>query len=117
MREIRQRPGIEEFAFVSVAGELKLKKGATAAPFFDGRGQLTVSCRPSSSRPWLSSPLSVIPPFIWVYLRERSRHRFSGCRLARSPDIGALRFGAPSPWFVRPSFGPEPGRVRSLKPH
>src|SRR3954454_20943015 len=50
----------------------EIEKGATAAPFFDGRGQLTASCRPSSSRPWLSSPLSFIPPFIWVCLRERS---------------------------------------------
>ena len=42
------------------------EKGANGAPFFDGRGQLSVSCRPSSSRPWLSLPLSVIPPFMWV---------------------------------------------------
>ena len=75
------------------------KGGDTAPPFFDGRGQLTVSCRPSSSRPWLSLPLSVIPPFIWVYLREGSfvtRSPPGGCRLARSPDAGPLRVGAPS---------------------
>jgi len=36
------------------------------APFFSReRSAITVSCRPSSSRPWLSSPLSVIPPFMW----------------------------------------------------
>ena len=57
------------------ARRCKWKRGRLGAPFFDGRGQLTVSCRPSSSRPWLSLPLSVIPPFIWVYLRECSRHR------------------------------------------
>src|ERR671937_1544178 len=52
----------------------KLKRGRTNAPFYDGRGQLTVSCRPSSSRPWLSSPLSLIPPFMWDSVRERSNH-------------------------------------------
>src|SRR2546427_1601410 len=49
-------------------GRRTWKRGRQPPPFFDGRGQLTVSCRPSSSRPWLSSPLSVIPPFMWVLL-------------------------------------------------
>jgi hypothetical protein len=63
----------------------KWKKGATAAPFsYCGRGRLSVSCRPSSSRPWLSSPLSFIPPFMWV-----SREHCSGCRLARSLNRNA----------------------------
>ncbi len=44
----------------------KLKRGRRPPPFSDGRGQLTASCRPSSSRPWLSLPLSFIPPFMWV---------------------------------------------------
>src|SRR5215510_1032301 len=45
----------------------KMEKGGGSRPlFYCGRGRLTVSCRPSSSRPWLSSPLCSIPPFIWV---------------------------------------------------
>jgi hypothetical protein len=44
-----------------------MEKGGDSRPlFYCGRGRLTVSCRPSSSRPWLSSPLCSIPPFIWV---------------------------------------------------
>ena len=75
----------------------KLKKGATAAPFFDGRGQLTVSCRPSSSRPWLSSPLSFIPPFMWVWL-ARALTIFDSVAAAwhAHPTVGARRFVAPS---------------------
>jgi hypothetical protein len=53
---------------------VQLKRGRRPPPFICGRGQLTVSCRPSSSRPWLSSPLSFIPPFMWDSLRKRSRH-------------------------------------------
>jgi hypothetical protein len=44
-----------------------MEKGGDSRPlFYCGRGRLTVSCRPSSSRPWLSSPLCSIPPFMWV---------------------------------------------------
>src|SRR5204862_2958134 len=52
-----------------------MRRGRPPPPLIDGRGQLSVSCRPSSSRPWLSSPLSLIPPFIrvWFGLRERQR--------------------------------------------
>src|SRR5438094_10428198 len=59
----------ERRAYVEKGAQCRVP-GAAAAPanpwrpLFDGRGQLTVSCRPSSSRPWLSLPLSVIPPFI-----------------------------------------------------
>ena len=42
------------------------KRGRPAAPFFSGRGELTASCRPSSSRPWLLSlPLRLSPPSLW----------------------------------------------------
>ncbi len=43
-----------------------LKGGPRWPPFFLYRERsVTVSCRPSSSRPWLSSPLCLIPPFSW----------------------------------------------------
>ena len=71
-----------------------MEKGAPRRPLFDGRGQLSVSCRPSSSRPWLSLPLSVIPPFIWVYLRERSRHS-----LLRGPSCSGV---TRTPWWLPP---------------
>src|SRR5258708_3125609 len=64
-----------------------MEKGAPRRPLFDGRGQLSVSCRPSSSRPWLSLPLSVIPPFIWVYLRE----------VLTSPSVAAAWHAHPMP--------------------
>src|SRR5438034_4016177 len=66
-----------------------VEKGAPQRPLFDGRGQLSVSCRPSSSRPWLSLPLSVIPPFIWVCLRE----------VLTSPSVAAA-------WHAHPMADP-----------
>src|SRR5439155_26193313 len=67
------------------------KRGRLPPPLCDGRGQISVSSRPSSSRPSSSSPLSVIPPFVWVDWRGALNHRFSGCRLARTPDVVAHR--------------------------
>src|SRR5678816_893185 len=58
-----------------------------APPFFDGRGQLNVSCRPSSSRPWLSSPLSVIPPFIWVCCGRTNGASVAAAWHAHSPPL------------------------------
>ena len=57
-----------------------MKRGRRPPPLFDGRGRLTVFCRPSSSRPWLSSPLSVIPPFLWP----------SVARAAQASPVAAL---------------------------
>src|SRR6266545_6350657 len=63
----RRRRGLFNRKSESKEGGCTWKRGPRhGRPLFDGRGQLTVSCRPSSSRPWLSSPLSVIPPFTWV---------------------------------------------------
>src|SRR2546427_9984055 len=39
------------------------------------------------------------PPSCGFCLRERSRRRFSGCRLARSPGAGVRRLVAPSVGF------------------
>src|SRR5262245_28242347 len=44
-----------------------MEKGADPSdhrPLFYAVRTLSVSCQPSSSRPWLSLPLSVIPPFV-----------------------------------------------------
>src|SRR5436190_21992564 len=71
----------------------EIEKGATAAPFFDGRGQLTASCRPSSSRPWLSSPLSLIPPFMWVWLARVHRDVLVAAAWHAHPRV-TRRFGA-----------------------
>jgi cyclophilin family peptidyl-prolyl cis-trans isomerase len=103
-----EREGFE--ASGSIGG--KLKRGRRPPPFIDGRGRLTVSCRPSSSRPWLSSPLSVIPPFMLGLLRERSRASswlppgtLTRCRrpsLRVPPDAGCARSDSD---FQRGSLG------------
>jgi hypothetical protein len=72
----------------------KLKRGRRPPPFMSGEVGFTVSCRPSSSRPWLSSPLSVIPPFMLGFCESAHAHQ-CGCRLARSPDVGARRVQVP----------------------
>src|SRR5688572_32319510 len=95
-------------------GAVRGKGGAPIwRPLFDGRGQLTVSCRPSSSRPWLSLPLSVIPPFIWVYLRECSHHRDSS---GAPPEVAAAWHAHPMPALCAPRHLPRLfslGRARS----
>ena len=76
------------------------KKGATGAPFFGGRGRLTASCRPSSSRPWLLSlPLRLSPPSLWDSESRGALYRSQRrCRLARRPALcGARRFVAETP--------------------
>ena len=85
----------------------KLKRGRRPPPFFDGRGRLTASCRPSSSRPWLSSPLSVIPPFSGFTARALTTS-ISGCRLARAPESAPVASGH-LPLYV--SAAREPGHV------
>ena len=78
---------------IGIRFAVEIERGATAAPFICGRGQLTVSCRPSSSRPWLSSPLSFIPPFNVGFSVASAHVIIRGCRLARSPDVGARPSG------------------------
>src|SRR2546426_2791862 len=71
-------------------GRRTWKRGRQPPPFFDGRGQLTVSCRPSSSRPWLSSPLSVIPPFKWVCLARTLTSSFAVAAAWHAHPMSAL---------------------------
>src|SRR3954454_9250285 len=72
----------------------KVKRGRRPPPFFR-TGEVTASFRPSSSRPWLSSPCLLSPPSCWDYCASAHAHH-RGCRLARSPDVGARRLSVPS---------------------
>ena len=76
----------------------KMKRGRRPPPLY-GRGRLSASCRPSSSRPWLSSPLSLIPPFVWDSVRE------SGLRLQ---SVAAAWHAHPSSVLVAGLFRPQP---------
>src|SRR5215467_15514392 len=76
-----------------------------AAPFFYcGRGWLSASCRPSSSHPWLSSPLSSIPPFIWV---SRATCVASGCRLARPLEHPRAPYTGHKEWLQQALLIPD----------
>jgi len=69
-------------------------KGGDSRPLYRRARSATVSCRPSSSRPWLSLPLSVIPPFMWDDLRERPTALVAAAWHAQRAAALAFRFEA-----------------------
>ena len=71
-----------------------IEKGATAAPFFSFAGEVSLAFLAGLLLPALGFLCHCLlsPPSSGFDLRGRSRLRSSGCRLARTLEIGALRF-------------------------
>jgi hypothetical protein len=76
-----------------------MEKGATAAPFYR-RVRSAYRFLPAFFFPPLAFFAIVCYPPLHVGMNESAHAHHCGCRLARSPDVGARRFRAPSDFHL-----------------